>query len=190
MLGFLRKEETIMFYVSEIYTTAPKEIKTKLQGLVYKSLTELGIDYQRVDTDVAVSMEDCSAIDKKLQMEMVKTLFLCDENKEQFYLFVTSGNKRFASKAFSSQLNCKRVSFAPVELFESMLGASIGAATVFSVLLDRSQQIKVVFDRSVMDQEYYGCSDGTTTGFMKIKTSDIVTKFLPSKGHEAVIIDD
>jgi Ala-tRNA(Pro) deacylase len=121
---------------------------------------------------------------------MVKTLFLCDENKEHFYLFITSGNKRFAAKAFSEQLGCPRVSFAPVALFESMLGAPIGAATVFSVLLDKEEKIQVVFDQSVIHEEYYGCSDGTTTCFLKIKTEDILHQFLIKAHHEAKIIQD
>ena len=71
-----------------------------------------------------------------------------------------------------------------------MLGAPIGAATVFSILLDESQRIQVVFDRSVVSEEYYGCSDGTTTCFMKIKTEDILHKFLIKASHESKIIED
>ncbi len=179
-----------MFKVSEIYTDKPLKTTTELQRLTYEKLSELKIPYQRVDTDEAITMEDCLAINNKLQMEMVKTLFLCDEKQESFYLFITAGNKRFGSKAFSSQLNCPRVSFAPVSLFQSMLGASIGAATVFSVLIDSSDRIQVVIDRSVAQEEYYGCSDGTTTCFMKVKTADILHKFLPSVHHDAKIILD
>ncbi len=179
-----------MFYVSSITAQAPEKTSTELQGLVYQKLAEWAIPFQRVDTDVAVTMEDCAAIDYKLKMSMVKTLFLCDESKDHFYLFITAGNKRFAAKAFSAQLDCPRVSFAPVVLFESMLGAEIGAATVFSVLLDESQRIQVVFDQSVAEEEYYGCSDGTTTCFMKIRTEDILHKFLIKAHHEAKIIQD
>lgn len=179
-----------MFYVSTITDKAPLTTTTKLQALVYQKLAEWNIPFQRVDTDVAVTMEDCAAIDAKLRMAMVKTLFLCDESKERFYLFITAGDKRFAGKAFSEQLGCPRVSFAPVVLFEAMLGAPIGAATVFSVLLDEKERIQVVFDRSVAFAEYFGCSDGTTTCFMKIKTEDILHKFLVKAHHEARIIQD
>ena len=179
-----------MFYVSAITDKAPLQRTSKLQTQVYQKLAEWKIPFERVDTDVAVTMEDCAAIDAKLQMKMVKTLFLCDESKEHFYLFVTAGDKRFAGKAFSEQLGCPRVSFAPVALFESMLGAPIGAATVFSVLLDESQKIQVVFDRSVVSEEFYGCSDGTTTCFMKIKTDDILHDFLVKAHHESKLIQD
>lgn len=56
---------------------------------------------------------------------------------------------------------------------ETMLGTKIGAATVFSSLLDTEGKVQIVFDKEVLSEEYYGCSDGTTTGYMKIHTEDI-----------------
>lgn len=178
-----------MFYVSEIYTKAPKEVKNKVQERVYKVLDELKINYERVETDEAITMEDCVEIDKKLNMKMVKTLFLCNRQKTDFYLFITEGDKKFDSKKFSSVLDISRVSFAPAELMDEMLGTKIGAATVFSSLIDEQRKVKIVLDRDVVNEEYYGCSDGTTTGYMKIKTEDIVNKILPYSKHKETIIN-
>lgn len=61
---------------------------------------------------------------------------------------------------------------------ETMLGTKIGAATVFSSLLDTEGKVQIVFDKEVLSEEYYGCSDGTTTGYMKIRTEDISGNFL------------
>jgi hypothetical protein len=33
---------------------------------------------------------------------------------------------------------------------------------------------EIVFDRDVLREEWYGCSDGTTTGYMKVRTEDIL----------------
>ena len=177
-----------MFYVSEIYTNEPKEFKNELQEKVYKTLKELEISFERVDTDEAITMEDCFEIDNKLNMKMVKTLFLCNRQKTEFYLFITTGNKKFDSKKFSQELDISRVSFSPVELFENMLGTKIGAATVYSLLIDTANRIQIVFDNDVLNQEFYGCSDGTTTCYLKIKTNDIIQKFLPYAKHKAHII--
>lgn len=167
-----------MFYVSDIKTTAPAEFKTELQQKVYKTLDSLEISYERVDTDEAITMDDCVLIDEKLQMKMVKTLFLCNRQQTLFYLFVTLGDKPFRSKGFSTALEISRVSFAPAEMMDKMLGTKIGAATVFSALLPSAENVQIVFDREVLKEEFYGCSDGTTTGYMKIKTDDIINKFL------------
>lgn len=177
-----------MLYVSEIQTSAPAECKTPLQEAVYKTLAELEIPFERVDTDEVITMEDCVAVNEKLDMRMVKTLFLCDRKQTQFYLFVTAGDKPFRAKDFSNALSVARLSIAPAERMEQMLGTKIGAATIFSALLDTAKNVRFVFDKAVAAEEWYGCSDGTTTGYMKVKTAYILSNFLPYTGHKPTMI--
>lgn len=178
-----------MFFVSDIYTSSPDTYKTPLQQTVYETLNRLQIPFERVDTDEAITMEDCILINKKLDMKMVKTLFLCNRQQTAFYLFITAGDKPFRSKDFSNALGISRVSFAPAELMEQMLETKIGAATVYSALIDAENQVQTVFDRDIVKETWYGCSDGTTTGYMKVKTEDILYKLLPSAGHTPAIIE-
>jgi len=178
-----------MFYVSEIKTEAPAHFKTPLQEKTYQVLHELNIPFERVDTDEAITMEDCVQIDAKLEMKMVKTLFLCNRQQTAFYLFVTAGDKPFCSRNFSTALGISRVSFAPAEKMESMLGTKIGAATVFSALSDTENRVQIIFDKDVLKEEWYGCSDGTTTGYMKVRTADILHVFLPAARHAAIIAE-
>ncbi len=178
-----------MFYISEIMTSEPQEYKNQLQKETYKALAQLKIPFEGVDTDEAVTMDDCVLIDQKLNMKMVKTLFLCNRKKTIFYLFVTTGEKAFDTKNFSNALGISRVSFGPAELMEEMLGNKIGAATVFGTLLDLDRDVQVIIDKEVADEEYYGCSDGTTTCYMKIWTTDIIDKFLPFAKHKPVLVD-
>ncbi len=178
-----------MINISKVQTTAPLTFKTELQEKVYRTLTELNISYERVDTDEIITMEDCISVNEQLDMKMVKTLFLCNRQQTEFYLFITCGDKPFRSKDFSTALSVSRVSFAPAELMETMLGTKIGAATVFGILLDTENKIKVIFDKDVLNEEYYGCSDGTTTGYMKVKTEDIFQKFMKYAGHIPSVIE-
>lgn len=178
-----------MFFVSDIYTTAPDHFHTELQEKVYQTLGKLQIPFERVNTDEAITMEDCIQIDAKLDMKMVKTLFLCNRQQTVFYLFITAGDKPFKAKGFSAALGVARVSFAPAELMEKMLGTKIGAATVFSALLDTDCVVQIVFDKDVLAEEWYGCSDGTTTGYMKVKTEHILHQFLPYARHTPTIIE-
>ncbi len=178
-----------MFFVSEIYTKAPEQFHTGLQEKVYQTLQELQIPFARVDTDEAVTMKECVQIDAKLDMKMVKTLFLCNRQQTAFYLFITTEDKPFKAKAFSAALEVARVSFAPAEQMEQMLGTKIGAATVFSALVDAGNVVQIVFDQDVVSEEWYGCSDGTTTGYMKVKTEDILHRFLPYTKHTPIIVE-
>lgn len=178
-----------MIHVSQIITSAPSEFKTELHKMVYNTLEQLNITFERVDTDEAITMEDCIAISERLNCKVVKTLFLCNRQKTNFYLFVTTDNKPFVTKDFSHALGISRVSFAPEELLLELVGVKIGATTVFGTLLDSENKIKVVFDKEVLSEEYYGCTDGTTTGYMKVKTDDIFNKFLEFTKHTPIVIE-
>ena len=177
-----------MFYVSDSRTDSPKSYKTLLQQEIYRLLAYLDIPFERVESDEAIAMEDCIFIEKKLNMKMVKTLFLCNRQQTEFFLFITRGDKAFSSRKFSMALETARVSFAPEEKMEKMLGTGIGAATVFSALLDKENKVKIIIDEEVAAEQWYGCSDGTTTGYIKIKTKLILECFLPAVKHPPVII--
>ena len=110
-----------MFYISEIQNIAPEVFNTELQEMVYNTLQKLRIQFQRVDTDEVISMEDCIPINKKLNMKMVKTLFLCNRQKTEFYLLVMTADKPFRAKEVSKALGLPHLSFAPIDLFEKML---------------------------------------------------------------------
>lgn len=172
-----------------LLATVPENFTTALQEKTYHALTDLQIPFERVKTDEAITMEDCVQINEKLDMKMVKTLFLCNRQQTAFYLFIMAGDKPFRAKDFSAALDVARVSFAPAELMEQMLGTKIGAATVFSALLDTENVVRIVFDRDVLSEEWYGCSDGTTTGYMKVKTGQILHSFLPYAKHTPLIIE-
>lgn len=178
-----------MLYVSNVSRTEPQSFATPLQREVYQVLEKLHIPFERVDTDEAITMEDCAEINKKLDMEMVKTLFLCNRQQTAFYLFITVGNKPFCSKNFSHALGISRVSFAPAALMEEMLGTKIGAATIFGVILDKAHKINIILDKEVANSEWYGCSDGTTTSYMKIRTEFILRSFLPYTAHTPTFIE-
>ena len=70
-----------------------------------------------------------------------------------------------------------------------MLGTKIGAATVFSALLDKENRVQIVFDKEVLKEQWVGCSDGTTTGYMKVATELILRRFLPYVKHPAAVIE-
>ncbi len=72
----MSREKLKMFYVSEIMKTIPVNFKTPLQEMTFNALTALKISFERVETDEAVTMDDCVEINEKLNVKMVKTLFL------------------------------------------------------------------------------------------------------------------
>lgn len=81
------------------------------------------------------------------------------------------------------------MSFADENSMDQMLKTKIGAATIFSVLIDKENKINIIIDKDVLKEEYYGCSDGTTTCYLKIKTSDVIDKILGYSKHNKKIIN-
>lgn len=177
-----------MINVSEVKMYLPKNYKNAVQQKAFEVLKELDIPFFRVDNDEAITMDDCEAIDARLEAKTVKTLFLCNRQQTAFYLFVTPGDKPFRTKNFGAALEISRVSFAPSELLQEMLGTIIGATTIFSVLQDTENKVQVVIDNDVLQNEWYACSDGTTTGYMKIPTKRLIDDILPYSKHTAKFI--
>lgn len=178
-----------MIHVSEPYASVPAEFQNDLQRDVYAALKELSIPFFRVDTDEAITMDDCIAIAEKLNTPVVKTLFLCNRQQTNFYLFVTTADKAFSTKNFSRAMEISRVSFASPEQLESMLGTKVGSASVLSLLHDPENRVHLVLDRQALIEPWFGCSDTTTTGYMKLATDDMLHVFLPHVDHLPTILD-
>ena len=65
---------------------------------VYDLLDELGIDYERVDHEAAMTMAACRDIDRLLHVHACKNLFLRNTQKTRFYLLLIAGDKKFQDK--------------------------------------------------------------------------------------------
>lgn len=177
-----------MFYVSDPKSTPPPAFSSPLQQKVYESFTALGIPFERVDTDPGLTMEDCRHIDDKIGVRIVKTVFLCNRQQTEFWLYVTTDDKPFVTREFCGALGIPRVSFASAEHLERLTGVKVGATTVLSAVLPEAKDVHLVMDRSVAESEWFACTDGTATCFVKIKTADLLQKYIPSTGHNFTII--
>lgn len=173
-----------MFQVSDIITTPPPVFESPLQQTVYETFERLGIPFGRVDTDPGLTMEDCQHIDRKIGVRIVKTLFLCNRQQTAFYLYVTTDEKPFITREFCGALGIPRVSFASAEKLEELTGVKVGATTVLSAILPSARDVHLVMDRSVAESEWFACTDGTPTCFVKIRTQDLLDKFLPASGND------
>ena len=176
-----------MFKVSEIITTPPAEFQSELQRKVYETFAAKEIPFERVDTDPGITMEDCQHIDAKIGVRIVKTIFLCNRQQTEFYLYVTTDDKPFITREFCGALGIPRVSFASAEKLWELTGVLVGATTILSAILPQANDVHLVMDRNVAQSQWYACTDGTATCFVKIKTSDLLDKYLA--GKQLSIID-
>lgn len=164
------------------YGRLDREIKT------YDFLDKLGIEYKRTDHDPATTMEACAKIDEVLGVVMCKNLFLCNRQKTCFYLLLMPGDKKFKTKELSNQIDTARLSFAQEEDMLRFLDIEPGAVSVMGLMNDTGNEVRLLIDEDVLKSEYIGCHPCVCTSSLKIKTKDILNKFLPATGHEYVTV--
>lgn len=174
----------------ELYTGRPTDEEGRLEReiRVYDFLDKLEIEFERVDHEPATTMEACQKIDKALGTLMCKNLFLCNRQKTRFYLLLMPGDKKFKTKELSSQIGSARLSFADADDMLGFLDIEPGAVSVMGLMNDKDKEVTLLIDEDVMTGEYIGCHPCVCTSSMKIKTSDIMDKFLPATGHDKHIV--
>ncbi len=155
----------------------PREIRT------YDYLDRLGIRYLRTDHEPASTMEACNTIDAVLGVVICKNLFLCNRQKTAFYLLMMPGDKKFKTKELSAQINSARLSFAGAEDMVRLLDIEPGAVSIMGLINDHGHEVRLLIDEDVLKDEFIGCHPCVCTSSLKMKTRDIVDRFLPATGH-------
>lgn len=151
---------------------------------VYDLLDSLGIEYDRIDHNAVDTMEACSEIDTVLAPSVIcKNLFLCNSQRTKFYLLLIRGDKRFDTKSISAQIGSSRLSFAPHEYMEKYLDNTPGSASVLGLMNDIDGKVKLLIDREVLNEEYFGCHPCINTSSLRLRTSDVFVTFLRAVNH-------
>ena len=161
----------------------PKEIR------VYDLLDNLGISYQRIDHEAAMTMEACTAIDQVLKATMCKNLFLCNRQNTEFYLLLIPGDKPFKTKELSKQIESSRLSFAAPEYMEEYLDITPGSLSVFGLMNDHGHKVQLLIDQDVLKGEYVGFHPCINTSSLRLKTTDLVEKIIPALGHAPRLVN-
>lgn len=156
---------------------------------VYDLLDSLGIEYDRTDHEAAGTMEDCLEVDKILGVIICKNLFLCNRQKTKFYLLMMPGDKCFRTKDLSSAIGSSRLSFADPADMEKYLDITPGAVSIMGLMNDKDNHVQLLIDKPVMESNLLGCHPCVNTASLRLKTRDMLEKFLPAVHHDAMMVD-
>ena len=155
---------------------------------VYDLLDELQIPYERVDHEVAETMEACKEIDEVLEADICKNLFLCNRQKTKFYLLMILGDKKFRTKDISAQIGSARLSFAGAEEMEKYLDITPGSVSVMGLMNDTENHVQLLVDEDLLKGEYFGCHPCINTSSLKMKTADVLGPFLKAVHHDMITV--
>ena len=169
----------------ELYNGRPENCSGRLEREIrtYDFLDSLGISYQRIDHERADNMVACNEIDAVLGVLICKNLFLCNRQKTSFYLLMMPGDKKFKTKELSAQIQSARLSFAEPQDMLKYLDIEPGAVSVMGLMNDHDRAVTLLIDEDVLKGEYIGCHPCVCTSSLKMKTADVIDRFLPATGH-------
>lgn len=175
----------------ELYHGRPQTAEGRLdkEMRVYDLLDSLHIPYERTDHQAAMTMEDCQEIDRILEIVICKNLFLCNRQHTHFYLLMMPGDKTFKTRDLSGQLGTSRLSFAEPEYMLEFLDITPGAVSVMGLMNDRENHVQLLIDRDILSGELMGCHPCVNTSSLRMKTKDILDRFLPAVGHAPIVVD-
>lgn len=156
---------------------------------VYDLLDRLNIDYDRTDHGPAGTMQDCMEIDSVLGVLICKNLFLCNRQKTKFYLLMMPGDKVFRTRDLSGQIGAARLSFAGAQEMEKYLDIAPGSVSIMGLMNDTGNHVQLLIDKPVIENPLLGCHPCVNTSSLRMRTQDVLEKFLPAVHHSPIIVD-
>ncbi len=156
---------------------------------VYDLLDGLGVSYQRIDHEAAMTMEACAAIDEALEATICKNLLLCNRQCTDFYLLLLPGDKPFKTSVLSKQIGSSRLSFAGAAYMEEYLDITPGSLSVLGLMNDKDMRVRLLIDADVLKGEYIGCHPCINTSSLRLRTADLVEKIIPAMGHPVTMVE-
>ena len=154
----------------------------------YDLLDKLGVEYQRIDHEAAMTMEACVEIDKVLDATICKNLLLCNRQSTAFYLLMIPGDKQFKTSVLSKEIGSSRLSFAKPEYMLEYLDITPGSVSVLGLMNDHDHHVELLMDEDVLKGEYFGCHPCINTSSLRIRTADLMEKIIPAMEHPARIV--
>lgn len=177
-----------MFIDPKVYTGgAEGRIEKEMRS--YALLDSLGLEYRRVDHEHADTIEACEQVEGLLECKICKNLFLTNRQQTDFYLLIMPGEKPFKTKLLSKQIGSARLSFASPEHMEEYLDITPGSVSILGLMNDKNGAVRLLVDRDLLKEEYFGCHPCINTSSLRLKTADVLEKLLPAMGHEPSFVD-
>jgi Ala-tRNA(Pro) deacylase len=154
----------------------------------YDLLDKLGVAYQRIDHEAAMTMEACAAIDKTLEATICKNLLLCNRQNTVFYLLMIPGNKVFKTSELSKKIGSSRLSFAKPEYMEEYLDITPGSVSILGLMNDKEYHVNLLIDEDVLKGEFVGMHPCINTSSLRVRTTDLMEKIIPAMGHAPTLV--
>ena len=155
---------------------------------VEEKLKELGIEFEIVEHEPALTTEQADSFIEGIEGVRTKTMFLTNKKKTDYYLLIMDDKKRLNMELFGDIVQSKRIKMASPDSLNEKMMLPPGVVSPFGLLNNKEKDIKVYFDREIMSEKRMSFHPNTNEKTIFIETTDL-TKFIEEMSYEVNIID-
>lgn len=144
---------------------------------IIRLLNTFHIDYDITKHEAIYTVSEGMELNLQHADVIAKSLFICDNKKQNYYLISLSKEKRIDLKALRIKLKSFRLCFASEEDLNEILNLSKGAVTPLGILNDSECKVNVLIDDIFYDSLIgVPLNENTETIWMKAKDLFFIIK--------------
>ena len=145
-------------------------------------LNDNHFNYQRLEHLPVYTCAEAERLRPISSAVSTKNLFLCDKKARNFYLAVTSCEKKMDFKQLADLLGVSKLRFGSEENLERLLGVSRGAVTILGLVNDITHQVELWIDAQVWNGENFLCHPLVNTAPL-VLSKPALERFFEITGH-------
>lgn len=155
---------------------------------VYEVLKELNINFEKREHPAVFTCEEAEKFTGDMRGVHTKNLFLRNNKGNKHYLIVTKDSKTLNIKEFEKKIGEKNMSFASKERLMKYLGLTPGGVSIFGLINDETNAVKLIVDKSILENEYINCHPNDNTATLNLSVVDL-KKFIKWSGNEVEFLE-
>lgn len=145
-------------------------------------LESAAIKYEVTEHRPIYTVEEGEALKLPHPEAIARTLFLCDDKHQNFWLVTLPKDKKLNLKALRTQLGSRRLTFAAAEELDAMLNLPPGSVTPLGALNDAECRVPVIID-AAFKESLIGVPLLTNTATIWLNGADLAL-MLTQQGHK------
>lgn len=145
-------------------------------------LESAAIKYEVTEHRPIYTVEEGEALQLPHPEAIARTLFLCDDKHQNFWLVTLPKDKKLNLKALRTQLGSRRLTFAAAEELDAMLNLPPGSVTPLGALNDAEGRVPVIID-AAFKESLIGVPLLTNTATIWLNGADLAL-MLTQQGHK------
>lgn len=149
---------------------------------VYECLEGLGIGFETYRHNPSPTAAHVTELDQQIRGRHCKNLFLKNSLGDQLFLLIVPYDSTVNLRQVARLLGSTRLSFAPAERMEELLGLTPGSVSPFGLINDRENVIRVLLDRALTDYPYINFHPNVGNATVSLRFEDF-KRFLDWTGN-------